>query len=199
MAVPLKYPLVLASASPRRAALLREWGYDFEVVPAFFDEPSRSADLRLSPALWAEALAYYKAMAVAPHRRDAIIVGADTIVEYSGQVVGKPRDEADARRILTTQFGGRNDVITGLAVLLPLRQRRIITHEVTTLDMRPMTPDELDDWLASGAWQGKAGAYALQEGGDRFVKSMVGSESNVVGLPLEKLAQALEQIQRDHE
>ncbi|MCP4707701.1 MAG: Maf-like protein, partial [Planctomycetes bacterium] len=93
------------------------------------------------------------------------------------------------------QFGGKNDVITGIALLHPGRIERIITHVRTTLTMRPMTGTELEAYLDSGAWRGKAGAYALQEGGDKFVLSAKGSESNVVGLPLEKLDEILSEIE----
>ncbi|GAF70046.1 unnamed protein product, partial [marine sediment metagenome] len=106
---------------------------------------------------------------------------------HGNEVIGKPKDEADARRILTTRFAGRNDVITGVAVLYPPDRRRIITRVVTTIMMRAMTEAELESYMASGVWEGKAGAYALQEGGDKFVLSMDGSESNVVGLPMETL------------
>ena len=136
-------------------------------------------------------MAYYKARSVADTHPESIIIGADTIVVHRSNMLGKPQDEADARRILSTMFGGRNDVITGLAVIFPNSARRIITHVNTTLNVRPMTSGELENYLASGAWRGKAGAYALQEGGDKFVQSIQGSQSNIVGLPLEKLAQIL--------
>jgi len=191
----LAYPLILASGSPRRRQLLAAAGYTFEVVEPPFEEPVPPTTQASAAAGWAEALAYYKAAAVAQCYADAIVIGADTVVVYGEELIGKPKDEADARRILSTKFAGRNEVITGLAVLPPQTERRIITHVRTTLMMRPMTSEELEDYLASGAWRGKAGAYALQEGGDKFVLSTQGSESNVVGLPMEKLKELLSRIE----
>lgn len=123
-------------------------------------------------------------------------MGADTVVAHGPEIIGKPKDQADARRILTTQFAGRNDVITGVAVLYPPDHRRMITHVITTIMMQAMTESELEEYMAGGAWQGKAGAYALQEGGDKFVLSMDGSESNVVGLPMEKLTEIFSRISK---
>ena len=182
--------MILASASPRRRELLREAGYSFEVIPAAIDEPAPSDGSE--PAAYAEQLALLKARAVAGLHREAITVGADTIVTHSGVIIGKPRDEGHAREILSGLFGGRNEVITGLAVLCPALDKCVVSHVATTIVMRGMQKDELEAYLASGAWRDKAGAYALQEGGDKFVQSIQGSESNIVGLPLGKLAKILE-------
>lgn len=196
MTTRLPYPLILASGSPRRRLLLREAGYECTVVAPDWNEPPPPVSSTLGPAAWAEALAYCKAYPVAARHPQAVVVGADTLVCYAGHLIGKPRDLDEARRILSSQFGGRNQVITGLAVWYP-PGRSIVTHEVTALTMRPMSPEELHDYLASGAWRGKAGAYALQEGGDRFVESMAGSESNVVGLPMERLKNIFETIAKE--
>ncbi len=187
----LSYPLILASDSARRRGLLTEWGYSFKAVSPYITEPPATRGKALTPAAWVEAMAYSKAHVVALDHPDAIVMGADTVVVHGEEVIGKPKDEADAQRILTTQFAGRNEVITGVAVLYPPDRQRIITHVATTLLMRAMTESELEAYMASGAWEGKAGAYALQEGGDKFVLSMEGSESNVVGLPMEKLEEIL--------
>lgn len=190
------YPLILASGSPRREQLLRDGGYEFEVVEPRHEEPELPSGLVL-PTEWAESLAYYKARGVAFERSEAVVVGADTIVVNGGQIIGKPRDEEHAREILMGQFAGRNEVITGLAVILPGQLGRIITHVRTVLMMRAMTGQELEDYLAAGTWQGKAGAYAYQEGGDKYVESIEGSESNVVGLPMEKLGEIFELMTND--
>lgn len=192
-----KMKMVLASSSPRRRALLQEAGYRFEVAPPVLGEPPLPEMAAGAAAAWAEALAYFKARAVVDAWPDAVVIGADTVVEHDGRLLGKPRDEQHAREILTHHFAGRNEVITGLAVLLPQASGRIITHDVTTLVMRPMRAHELEAYLAGGAWQGKAGAYALQEGGDRFVQAMSGSAANVVGLPVELLADILERWHLD--
>ena len=189
----LAYPLILASASPRRQELLRQAGYSFEVVPCTVPEPAEPAD-GVSAAAWAESLAYFKARSVAENNPHALVIGADTIVARGQTIIGKPTDQADARRILTTMFAGRNDVITGLAVIPPPPHKRIITSVISTIVMRPMTDQELEDYLAGGAWRDKAGAYAFQEGGDIFVRNLQGSVSNIVGLPKEKLQEILQQF-----
>ncbi len=175
---------------------MRQAGYDFEVVIPPYTEPSGSSSHSFATSAWAEALAYFKARSVAQLHPDAIVIGADTLVVHGDHILGKARDEKDARRILSTLFSGRSEVITGLTVLALNQNKRIITHETTSLVMRPMNADELEEYLRSGAWRDKAGAYALQEGGDRFLQSMEGSETNVVGLPMERLQNILLQFQK---
>lgn len=197
MSITLKHPLVLASGSPRRQALLREAGYVFDVVASSLTEPSLPENQTVNAGVWAEALAYFKARSVSVDLPNAIIIGADTVVVHGDQILGKATDVDDARRILTTLFGGKNQVITGVAILRPGSSERIITHVSTTLMMREMNSHEVEDYLASGAWRDKAGAYALQEGGDQFLKSIEGSTSNVVGLPMEKLNELLRPFLKD--
>ena len=189
--------LILASGSPRRLALMREAGYEFEVVCPPLNEPvlpGGLAEHELSAPGWAESLAYFKASAVARCYPDALVIGADTIVVHDNVLLGKPTDETDARRILSNLFAGASEVITGFAVLCINRDIRVISHNLTRLVMRAMVDDELETYLAGGAWRDKAGAYALQEGGDKFVESIAGSESNIVGLPMEKLAEVLDSV-----
>jgi len=184
--ITLPFPLVLASASPRRRQLLADAGYCFEIIPPIIAEPQVPAFGKQHPVAWAEALAYFKACAVLKACPEKIILAADTIVAFQNHIIGKPADRDDARRILSTMFAGESRVITGVAVLVPQRAR-IITHAVSTLTMRAMTSKEMEDYLDSGAWRDKAGAYALQEGGDAFLQKLEGSWSNVVGLPMERL------------
>ena len=172
--------------------MLRSAGYEFDVVQPPLHEPIAPAH-SMAPAFWAESLAYFKARSVAESHRQAIVIGADTIVAHGGQMLGKPKDSADARRMLSSSFAGRNEVITGLAVIFGPNLSRIITHVTSVLVMRAMSQAELEEYLAGGAWRDKAGAYALQEGGDKFVESIDGSESNVVGLPMERLEEILAQ------
>ncbi len=186
--------LILASQSPRRRQLLREGGYEFQAVNPPLREPV-CVSSSVTAVAWAESLAYYKARAVSQSHPDSIVIGADTVCVHEDHLLGKPADLEDARRMLTHHFAGRTDVITGLALVCLSANQRIITHEVTTLLMRPMKNEELERYLQSGAWKDKAGAYALQEGGDAFVQSMQGSETNVVGLPMELLRRLLKQFQ----
>lgn len=192
-----KLHFILASQSPRRRELLAEAGYDFEVVRPPVDEPARLGPGQ-SPTHTAEALAYFKAASVQRLRPASLVVGADTVVALGDELLGKPADARDARRMLSMLSGTRHRVITGLAMLLPPRPnglpgRRLLASEVTCVSMRPITADELDEYVARGEWRDKAGAYAIQETADRFITRLEGSWSNVVGLPTELLEQMLAQ------
>ncbi len=182
-------PLILASSSPRRHDLLQAAGVPFRAVPPRIDEP---ADLEgyASPAQLAEALAFFKARAVADRHPDTWILGADTIVALEGEILGKPRDADHARTMLHRLSRSRHAVITGVALLRP-DGRRYLTSDTTYVTMRPMTDAEIEDYIASGEWIGKAGAYAIQETADRFVTRVEGSFSNVVGLPIELVTRML--------
>lgn len=185
--------LVLASASPRRQSLMQEAGYRFGVVSPPIAEPDEVIG-KLPPAQQAESLAYFKARSVADGRPQSLVVGADTIVAVGGQVLGKPSDAADAGRMLRKLSGSRHVVITGLALLGPGGER-LIASDVTYVTMRKMTSRQIDDYIASGEWIDKAGAYAIQETAqDRFIEKVEGSFSNVVGLPMELLDKMLREL-----
>lgn len=186
------FRLVLASASPRRAQLLREYGYAFEVVQPPLEEPARLAD-GLSPVQLAEALSFFKARSVAETLGEGWVLGADTIATRHGEVFGKPRDRDDARRILRDISGTSHQVVTGVSLVEAGGDRRLIRHDVTTVVMRALSHRELDDYLDTNEWVGKAGAYGIQDRGDAFVERIEGSFTNVVGLPMELLAVMLAQ------
>ena len=195
----MSHHVVLASSSPRRQVLLREAGVDFEVAPPALAEPAAAVD-DLSPRQQAEALSYFKARSVAqsqppcPADADAApILAADTIVALGGEVFGKPADADDARRMLRTLSSHPHQVITGVCVIAG--DRRLIASDVTTVSMRPMTDGEIEDYVASGEWEGKAGGYAIQETADRFVTDLDGSFSNVVGLPVELVCDMLDEVE----
>jgi septum formation protein len=183
--------LVLASNSPRRRELLRQAGYRFEVRPPTVDE--HAVAHILSPGAYVESLAYLKAAAAidAYGLARGLVLGADTVVALGGRLIGKPTDEAEARHILSQLSGSEHAVLTGLALVDLDRGRRYLAHEETHIRMRRMTSEEIDAYVASGEALGKAGAYALQETGDRYVESMDGSMTNVVGLPMELLERLL--------
>ena len=184
-------PLILASESPRRRELLRQAGYRFVVKAAPIDEDA--VDASLAPAACVERLAHLKAMAAveAHGLRAGLVLGADTAVELAGRMIGKPADEADARRILSELSGSVHHVLTGLALVDAAAGRRWLACDSTAVRMRPMTAEEIAAYVASGEAMGKAGAYALQETGDRYVESIEGSWTNVVGLPMELLERML--------
>ena len=180
--------LVLASKSPRRRLLLRQAGYRFEIKPPPGDDRSLAAH-DVSPGAYVESLAYLKAMGAieAYGLTGSLVLGADTIVELGGRIIGKPADAADARRILSELSGSEHHVLTGLALVDLVRGRRHLAHDITRVRMRIIAADEIDAYVAGGEALGKAGAYALQETGDRYVERMDGSLTNVVGLPMELL------------
>ena len=175
--------LILASASPQRRMLLEELGVPFEVRPSDLPEPTHRA-AHVPPVNWAEALAYFKARAGAMRQPGSWVLGADTVVACAGELLGKPVDEADARRMLLAQAGHRCDVITGLALVrYDGEVIRHIRHAITRVWLRDDT-DAIDDYLAGGEWRGKAGAYGIQDIHDRLIERIDGSFSNVVGLPV---------------
>lgn len=182
--------LILASASPRRLSLMREYGYVVEVVQPPLREPNDAAH-PLPPAQQAEALSYFKARSVNALFESGWILAGDTIVSLHGRVFGKPIDRDDARRILSTLAGTTHKVITGVTLLDASTGRRLIRHEVTAVTMTALTGDELDAYLASDAWQGKAGAYGIQDRGDAFIDRIDGSFTNVVGFPMELVGRLL--------
>ena len=175
--------MILASSSPRRRDLLTQAGLAFEVVPPALPEPGQAVAHR-PPRQQAEALAYFKAADVAKARPGRLVLGADTLVAVGGEVLGKPIDAQHARQMLRRLSGQAQEVITGVA-MVDNQGRRLIASDVTHLVMRDITDDEIEAYIASGEWVGKAGAYAIQETGDRFITQVQGSLSNVVGLPVE--------------
>lgn len=185
--------MILASASSRRRDLLTQAGYAFDVVPSDIDEEAFSADGH-SPAQYAQVLALAKARSVAPRYPDRIVLGADTIVDCEGEIIGKPVDERDAERITRKLFSRPHEVITGLALVRLADGVEIVRSDVTTIYPRRLNEEQIARHLAGRTWEGKAGAYAIQETGDEFVDRIEGSLTNVVGLPLELLHRLLDEL-----
>ncbi|MCE5278717.1 MAG: Maf family protein [Planctomycetaceae bacterium] len=182
--------LILASSSPRRRSLLRQGGIAFRAVDPPLDEPA-SLQPGMTAAQTAEALAYYKARSVAESHSESLVLGADTVVAATdGTLLGKPAHRLEARTMLQTLSGSRHSVITGVALLGP-GPRRLIASDTTFVTMRAMSETEVAAYLDSGEWQGKSGAYAIQETADRFITKIEGSFTNVVGLPMELLDRML--------
>ena len=182
-------PFILASASPRRRQLLTEAGYHFEVEPSGFEEPEPGPGT--SPADYAAGLAYRKAADVAGRRKRGLILAADTVCDVEGVILGKPIDRADAERMIRLQEGRDTEVLTGLCLLRAERSEWVGAVEVSIVRFRPLEDREREGFLDSGRWQGKAGAYGVQDR-DPWVQVVRGSHSNVVGLPMERLAALLE-------
>jgi septum formation protein len=181
--------LILASRSPRRRELLAEAGYEFEVC-----YPSETAECGLcsgeNPAQLVARLAYQKAADVAARVESGLVLGCDTVAECDGQILGKPVDETHARQMLRTLSGRPHRVFSGLCLWRLPDGEPQVRVAITGLRMDPLSPQQLDEYLASGQWEGKAGAFGFQ---DRlgWVHIVEGSPSNVVGLPLELLAEML--------
>lgn len=181
-------PLVLASASPRRAELLRRAGFAFVVRPAHVPEIQPE---HLSPRETAQINAYRKARFVAKHHPDALVLGADTVVCLGETLFGKPASGAEALAMLTRLQGRTHQVITGVCLLHLRAHRKRLFAESTTVTFRQLHADQIRCYLAKINPLDKAGAYAIQEEGDKIVKGIRGSFSNVVGLPLERLKEEL--------
>ena len=187
--------IVLASSSPRRRELLARAGVPFRAVSPDIDERPRRAE---PPAAFAQRVAREKAAAVARRlgasRGPRRTIGCDTIVVLAGQILGKPRSAADARRMLRRLSGRTHQVISGVAVLseAPGRRPRTRSRAVATeVRFRRLSEKEIRAYVASGDPMDKAGAYGIQEGAAHFVRWIRGSYSNVVGLPLVELLDLL--------
>jgi septum formation protein len=186
------HEIILASGSPRRRELLAEAGHMFRVVI-----PSAEAECGVcsgeSPPELVARLAYQKAADVVARGERGMIVACDTVAECAGHILGKPRDEEHAREILELLNGREHRVYSGLCLWpAPAGEPRVEVDR-TVLKMRRLSPTEIDEYLASGLWEGKAGAFGYQ---DRlgWLEIIEGSESNVVGLPMERLARMLAEI-----
>ncbi len=181
--------VVLASASPRRRHLLQALGVDFVTRASETDE---RVDAGLSPADVVEELATRKARDVARHYTDALVIGADTIVVLDSEILGKPTDPDDARRILTRLSGRSHRVFSGLAIVDASSGATAVGHEVTVVTMAHLSPEEIGAYVNGGSPMDKAGAYGIQEDlGAVFVESIQGDFYNVMGLPVRRLYEIL--------
>jgi len=181
--------LILASGSPARRDLLARAGYCFKVLPANIAEPSGEgfADVRSL----VEHTAWLKAAGVAPHVDEGVVLAADTVGWLHGRVIGKPVDEADARRILRLLAGTEHELWTGVCLWRRPGDIQLAWQEVSRVAMAPLGEAELDAYLSTRTWQGCSGAYAIQEGDDPYVRGVQGSMSNVIGLPMETTLKVL--------
>ncbi len=185
----MKPRLILASASPRRRQLLEEAGYRFEVVPSGIDEPEPDRCVR--PADYAAQLAWRKAAEVAARVGTGLVLAADTVCAVDGQILNKPLDRADAERMIRLQEGRETQVVSGICLYRADRHEWVGAVEVSVVFFRTLSEADRQQYLDSGRWQGKSGAYGVQDR-DPCVSVIQGSFSNVVGLPMERLASLLE-------
>lgn len=183
-------PIILASASPRRRELLSLLGIAFEILPSPAAEPT--PDAGEPPVAYAARMAGLKARAVAELRPQSAVLGADSIVAVGEVILGKPRDVADARRMLGLLSGRTHHVITGCALFGPEREPEIFTV-ATAVTMAAIPEPTIAAYAASGEPLDKAGAYAIQGRAAAFVTAINGSYTNVVGLPLAEVLEKLRQ------
>jgi septum formation protein len=181
--------LILASSSPRRRELLTRAGIDFRVV-----EPDPNAECGIcskeTPPEMVARLAYQKAANVIDKISDGLVVACDTVAECMGQILGKPHDREHARQMLTRLRGRPHAVYSGLCLWEKASARRSVRVELSRLSMHSISDAELEAYLDSELWIGKSGAFGFQDG-PPWIELHEGSESNVVGLPMEALAEML--------
>jgi septum formation protein len=180
--------IVLGSASPRRAELLRGAGIGFDVMHADIDESPHPGE---EPDSYVRRVAEMKARVVAARARDRLVLAADTTVVIDGTMLGKPVDDDDAKRMLCQLSGRTHEVLTAVAVHGTGIPDPLVEVERTEVEFAPLTEFEIDWYVATGEPRDKAGAYAIQGYASRFVTRINGSYSNVVGLPVALVYQML--------
>jgi septum formation protein len=189
MATTASRRLILASSSPDRRALLERAGYAIEVLPSHIDEPT--GDGFTNPRHYVLTVSWLKAAAVAAKIDDGLLIAADTVGWLDGQVIGKPNDVDDARRIITALGGREHELWTGVVLWRRPDNLQIVWQECTRLYSRALSKAELDAYLATDAGVGRSGAYAIQLDNDPFLRIIDGSLTNVIGLPMESLERQL--------
>ena len=188
----LPFRLILASGSQGRRYLMEQAGYPFEVIPANIHEPTeaRLGDCRH----YVSELAWLKAAAVAPKVDDGLVIAADTVGWLNGKVVGKPEDEADARRIIQSLAGTVHELWTGVCLWLRPGDWQFCWQERSLVRMKALSDAEIAAYLKTRQWEGCSGAYAIELPHDPYLSVEEGFASNVIGLPMESLAKALEWV-----
>ena len=184
----MKKNLILASASPRRRELLEKAGLQFIVVASNYEE---DMTLRLSPPELVKFLSQGKAEAVRAAHPNSLILAADTIVVLGNQILGKPHTPERAKEMLTALSGTNHSIITGFTVLDSGSGKSISDAVETKVMFKKLSERQIDEYIATGEPLDKAGAYAIQLGGARFVERMEGDYANAIGLPVTEVLQAL--------
>ncbi|NMA96372.1 MAG: septum formation protein Maf [Clostridiales bacterium] len=183
--------IILASDSPRRKEILTNLNIDFISIPSHIDEDGFFDD---DPASRVMLLALEKAKGVASIVSEpSLIIGADTLV-YKDEIIGKPNDDLDAFRILKELQGGWHEVLTGLAVIDTKKRQKKVVCEKTSVHMAPMTDRQIKRYIATGEPENKAGAYAIQGRAALYIKAIKGCYYNVVGLPVHKLWEVINEF-----
>ena len=184
-------PLILASVSQGRKSILEKMNVKFSIDPADIDEKSYKAS---TPEELVSLLAREKAFSAAKKYTDAVIIGADTLVLFNGEVIGKPANNFEAEETLLKLSGHTHQVITALAIIDVTNKRMVQENTISSVTFYNIPLEEIRSYIATGEPMGKAGAYGSQGLGSKFIKNIVGDMTNVVGLPKESFLQLLDKI-----
>ncbi len=186
--------IVLASKSIDRRKILKRAKLPFEVLITNVDEDKYKKEFS-NPIEIVKELAKAKLLKakeiLTQENKDAIIVAADTILELDGEIIGKAKDEEHAFRILKKLVGKSHNLITGIGITETYNPKLIIDHDSTSLKFLELSDNEIWEYIKTGEWQGRAGAYSIREKASLFIESIQGSSSNVIGLPMNKLYEIL--------
>ncbi len=179
--------LILASSSPRRIQILKNAGFNFEVIPPAIEEEAQGP-----PVVRARILAKKKALSVWRKFRDSVVIGADTLVFVGEKVIGKPKDPQEAKDILAFLSGRTHKVVTAVCVLS--KEKRVVFHDVAKVKFRKLSKQEIESYVASGEPLDKAGSYGVQGFGAVIVERIVGNFYTVMGLPIHMLYPILKNL-----
>jgi septum formation protein len=180
--------IILASTSPQRIMLLKKSGINFEVIQSNYKE---DLTIHKDPHKLTQYLSYEKAKTVAKNLRNSIIIAADTIVSFNHQLIGKPKDKKDAKRILTMFNGKMHQIITSFTIINTDTKKTITKSVATKVYFKKLTEKEIDDYVSTGEPLNKAGAYGIQGMGKKLIDKVVEDYDNVVGLPVKYLLDEL--------
>lgn len=183
--------IILASASPRRKQLLKQLGLDFKVIPSEIEE---KLNPRWQPRKQVEVLSEQKAYEVATKYKNAIVIGVDTMVSYNNEVIGKPKDEKDARFMLKRLSGKKQTVITAFTIIDTAKRKSVTKSVETDIWFRKISDQEMKSYIAKEKPFDKAGGYGIQSLGAVFVEKVEGDFLSAVGLPLFALAKELKKF-----
>ncbi|MEG0050556.1 MAG: Maf family protein [Terrisporobacter sp.] len=183
--------MILASKSPRRREILENTKVKFSIQDSQIDEVMIENE---PPKETVMRLAYEKALKVANDNKDALVIGADTIVVIDDTILGKPKDEAEAYNMIKLLSGKTHNVITGFALINLSLDKKVIDYELSTVTFKELSEESIKDYIKTNESLDKAGAYGIQGYGSLLVKEIQGDYFNIVGLPISKISNALKEI-----
>jgi septum formation protein len=187
----LQEKLILASSSPRRAEILTAVGWEFEAIAADIDETRLAGEAAMN---YVQRLAQTKAETVAEKTTAGLVLGADTVVISDGEILGQPRDDEDARRMLRLLSGKWHEVLTGVALVRRGPSAVVLGQQTTRVRFAEMSADQIDWYVSTGEPKGKAGAYGIQGSAALFIREIEGDYFNVVGLPVRLVYELAQRI-----